>query len=197
MPFTLPGTGVRVLVGGLAAPIYFASPRQINFLVPADLLPGATTIAVIFDGKSGPEVRVEIAPASPGVFQADGVAAAVGGNGIIVTKENPAIAGNWVAVYATGLGATSPKARTGELPRGAAQLDTEAVQVLFDGRPAGAISYAGLAPGFAGLYQINALLPNNVEGEPELRIGVDGALSPEGVRLPVRKPAGYEARRTP
>jgi uncharacterized protein (TIGR03437 family) len=197
MPFTLPGTGVRVLVGGLAAPMYYASPRQINFLVPANLIPGDSVLAVVFDGKSGPSVRVKIAPAAPGVFAEDGVAAAVREDGTVVSEENPALAGRWVTVYATGLGATRPRAHTGELPIGPAPLDGAELRVLLGGADVEEVDYGGLAPGFPGLYQINARLPMNVEGNPELRIAVDGLLSPEGVRLPARKPMSLEARRIP
>ena len=40
LPTVLPGTGVHVTVGNLPATMYYVSPDQINFLVPANLLPG-------------------------------------------------------------------------------------------------------------------------------------------------------------
>jgi uncharacterized protein (TIGR03437 family) len=60
-------------------------------------------------------------------------------------------------------------------------------KVLLDGVPVdpGLILYAGVAPGFAGLYQINLQLPNNVNASPDLQIGLGAALSPAGVKLPV------------
>ena len=42
LPTVLPGTGVRILVGGVLANLYYVSPLQINFLVPPNLLPGAS-----------------------------------------------------------------------------------------------------------------------------------------------------------
>jgi uncharacterized protein (TIGR03437 family) len=44
--------------------------------------------------------------------------------------------------------------------------------------------YAGAAPGFAGLYQINLRLPSDLSNNPELRIGFRDIVSPEAVRLP-------------
>src|ERR1700720_1278834 len=44
LPTVLPGSGVRILVGGFLANPYYISPTQINFLVPPNLLPGATSV---------------------------------------------------------------------------------------------------------------------------------------------------------
>jgi uncharacterized protein (TIGR03437 family) len=43
--------------------------------------------------------------------------------------------------------------------------------------PAGNVLYAGVAPGFAGLYQINLLLPENTPANPTVRVGVGATLS--------------------
>ena len=48
-----------------------------------------------------------------------------------------------------------------------------------------AIDYAGVAPGFAGLYQINLTLPLSTGSNPEIRLQLDGASSIPGVHLPV------------
>ena len=47
-----------------------------------------------------------------------------------------------------------------------------------------------LAPGFAGLYQINIVIPPWVAANPEIRVAVAGAQSPPDVRIPVDVPAG-------
>src|SRR5207302_7350226 len=47
LPTALPGTDVRVIIGGLPANLYYVSPTQINFLVPANLLPGKTTFKLV------------------------------------------------------------------------------------------------------------------------------------------------------
>jgi uncharacterized protein (TIGR03437 family) len=52
LPTVLPGTGVHVTVGNLPATIYYVSPDQINFLVPANLLPAASTVQVVLDGRA-------------------------------------------------------------------------------------------------------------------------------------------------
>src|SRR5277367_58753 len=52
LPLTF--ANVTVYVGGLAAGLYFVSPKQINFLIPNILLPGSTTLAIVRDGVAGP-----------------------------------------------------------------------------------------------------------------------------------------------
>ena len=89
LPTVLPGTGVHVLVGNLPATIYYVSPDQINFLVPANLLPGPSTVQVVLDGHSGPAVAVKLAAASPGLFQLDAHnAVALHVDGTVVTSAS-------------------------------------------------------------------------------------------------------------
>ena len=47
-------SGVRVYVGGIAAPLYYVSPKQINFVIPADLLLGDSDVFIARQGTSGP-----------------------------------------------------------------------------------------------------------------------------------------------
>jgi len=51
------------------------------------------------------------------------------------------------------------------------------------------VFYAGLAPGYAGLYQINVVLPEDLPSDPEIRVSVGSQSSPGGLKLPVRLPA--------
>src|ERR1700694_270877 len=60
LPTVLPGTGLRVLVSGIPAGIYYVSPTQINFLVPANLLPGPADIQIALDGLAGPDILVQL-----------------------------------------------------------------------------------------------------------------------------------------
>ena len=92
-------------------------------------------------------------------------------------------------LYATGLGETLPPAVYSTVAPAAAPLkDMLHFQLVLDGTPAdpGLVLYAGAAPGFAGLYQINCQLPNSAGPNPEIRISASGQLSKPGVTLPVR-----------
>jgi uncharacterized protein (TIGR03437 family) len=190
LPTVLPGTGVRVLVGGLPANMYYVSPGQINFLVPPVLLPGKVNLQLVIDGLAGPSVPVELPPASPALFQLDlENAVATRPDGSVVTPESPARPGDIVILYATGLGQTTPPIVYNQLPASAAWLRQKADFLLtLDGTrlAADCILYAGIAPGFAGLYQINVALPDWTGQNPEIRIGLGDALSMPGLRLPVQ-----------
>ncbi|MGH9667845.1 MAG: hypothetical protein ACRD9L_25785, partial [Bryobacteraceae bacterium] len=141
-------------------------------------------------GHAGPPVAVNIADSAPAFFQFNAQAvAAAHADGSPVTGDAPARPGEIVVLYATGLGQTAPPVVYGELATKATSIRNQlGLQVLIGGVPLepNAISYAGLAPGFAGLYQINLQLPATVGANPEIRIGVSTVISPPNLILPVQ-----------
>ena len=188
LPTALGTSDVRVMIGGFPANLYYVSPTQVNFLVPAILLPGPVNVQLVIDGLAGPGIAMRLAAAAPGLFQLDAVnAVATRPDGSVITPDNPARGGDIVILYATGLGQTVPPVVYGELPTAAAWLTRMAdFKVIVNGSAVdpGAVLYAGIAPYFAGLYQINVRLPGVMEANPELRIGLGDALSLAGVKLP-------------
>ena len=192
LPNVLPGTGVRVLVGGLLANPFYVSPTQINFLVPPSLLPGPSILQVVLDSTSGPEIPIQILAAAPALFQLDAQnAVTTRADGSLISPGQPAQPGDYVVMYATGLGQTVPPVAYGEVPTRAAPLKLLAdFKVFLDGAAldGGGIEYAGVAPGFAGVYQINIKLPAWTGLNPELRIAIGDQLGKAGLHLPVRAP---------
>jgi uncharacterized protein (TIGR03437 family) len=189
LPTVLGSSETQVFVGSYPADLYYVSPTQINFLVPPNMLPIPVSVYVTIDGLVGPEIEITLAPAAPGLFQLDPVnAVATLADGTVLTPAAPAQPGDIVLLWATGLGTTSPPAIYGQLPEAAARLVDEAnLSILLDGIAVdpSAIQYAGQAPGFAGLYQINFTLPTSTAANPEIRLKLDGAISIPGVHLPV------------
>jgi uncharacterized protein (TIGR03437 family) len=188
LPTVFPLTGVRVYIDGVPAPLYFVSPTQVNLLIPSGLKEGLHRLHLALDGRAGPVVDLRIAAASPGLFLwQPGLALAVRLDGSLVTVMNPAQPGEILILFATGLGDTAgPVPRFGEVARGAAPLvATERFSVKLNGLalPRDHVYYAGLAPGFAGLYQINVRVPEDSTGDPEIRLAVGEVESPGGVRL--------------
>jgi uncharacterized protein (TIGR03437 family) len=191
MPTVLPGTGVRVQVSRVAAQIYYVSPGQVNLLIPSNLRPGPADLQLTIDGRAGPSVPIRLDEAAPALFElAGGYAVAARGDGSLVTLDAPARPGEIVVVYATGLGETVPPVRYGEVARAAAWLRAgDETRVLVDGRaiPADDLHYAGVAPGFAGLYQVNWTVPEWASGEAAVRVAVRESHSQAGVKLPVAR----------
>lgn len=189
LPATLQGTGVTVLINQVPADMYYVSPFQVNVLIPSSLRPGPVTIQLENYGAAGPPISVPLGNAAPALFQMDATTViATHGNGPLVTQASPAKPGEVVVLYATGLGVTSPPAIPNQIPTAIAPLaDMGNFQVLLNGTPvsAKAIQYAGVTPGFAGLFQINLLLPANSPANPEVRVSSSGVLSPPGRILPL------------
>lgn len=190
LPTVFPGTGAHVIIGSVLANLIYVSPTQINFLVPPNLIPGTVNLNVVVDSWAGPTVPIQLAAASPALFQLDAQnAIATEANGTLITPASPAAPGDIVILYATGLGYTAPPVVYSQIPQGAALVvQSASFTIQFNGVAVdpGAILYAGVAPGYAGLYQINLILPANVGGNPQISIGYPDAMSPAGVTLPVQ-----------
>jgi uncharacterized protein (TIGR03437 family) len=173
--------GVQVLIGPTHGYLVFVSPGQINALVDSRLTAGTYQVRVLRDSVAGPPASIRIAETAPGLFAvADGFPVVTRPDGSLVTITNPARPGQIVILWATGLGSTNPPLRPGELARGAAPLQRSAeFQIALNGKPVpvGNVLYAGIAPGFAGLYQINLLLPEDTPANPTVRVGIGTVLS--------------------
>lgn len=190
LPTTLIGTGVSIAIDNVTVPILFVSPGQINFLIPGNIRTGNRRLRVLSNGKAGPEVAIEIANTSPGLFQMDAEAViATRPDGSLVSPEAPAQPGEILVIYAAGLGAVQPSISGLMIPFTAATITARSeFAVLLNEKPVpdGDILYAGLTPGFAGLYQINCRLPEDTPPNPEIRLRLPGQTSPPKLHLAVR-----------
>jgi len=162
---------VSVVIGGAQVPLLYASSGQVNAVLPFELKPNSTQQLLVIRGSAvSTPTPITISTAEPAIFSADGSG---GGQGIVfgvtadgtqslADAQHPVSAGEAVVIYATGLGALNPP-----LPDGAAapisplSKVTVPVTVTIGGKNA-AVSYAGVVPGFASLYQINAVVPTGL-----------------------------------
>jgi uncharacterized protein (TIGR03437 family) len=185
LPVTL--EGVTVYVHGISSSLFFVSPGQINFLVPYELVARTADVVVVRQGVAGPSVTIQLATTAPGLFQWHGnFALAEHANGSLVSADSPAQAGEVVVLFAAGLGRTVPDSSSGHVPQTAAPiLYGPQLQVLLNGNPlpAASIFYAGVTPGFAGLYQINVKLPDVLPADPEIRVVIGAQASPASIQL--------------
>jgi uncharacterized protein (TIGR03437 family) len=190
LPTALIGTGVRVLINSIAADIYYVSPGQVNLLIPTLLTQGPAILQLVVDGIAGPAIPIILGASAPALFQLDAInVLATHADYSLVTPGAPAQAGEEIVLYATGLGATIPAAVPNQIPDAAAVLaDMIDFEVMLNGTPVNAlnIAYAGVVPGYAGLFQINLVVPAGVASNPEVRVGSSALLSPAGRYLPLQ-----------
>jgi uncharacterized protein (TIGR03437 family) len=185
--------GVSVTVGGIAAPLYFVSPGQINFQVPYGVqatygAPPVSATLVVTNGSQSGQRTLYVVAGAPGIFTASGDGSTDQAYVVHtsdysrVTQSNPAKAGEYLAIFCTGLGATDPPSVEGQPAQAAPVLPTSLFIVDVDGREA-LPSYAGLAPGFAGLYQVNFQLFSDQQSGMRMLIVASGLSSSQFVPL--------------
>jgi uncharacterized protein (TIGR03437 family) len=169
-------------MNGLPAPLYSVSPGQVNAQVPFELAAGSAMAEVTSPAGVTTWVPTTVQTAGPGIFTLN--ASGSGDAALLdaqtyrpITSASPAKAGEWIQIYGTGLGAVSPAATTGDVPPSPPPQTNVSVQVLIDSVPLNAY-WAGLAPGWVGLYAVNLQLPANLApGSHQLQLSMGGASS--------------------
>jgi uncharacterized protein (TIGR03437 family) len=179
LPSTL--AGASVTVNGLMAPIFYASPVQINAQFPFQAPVGSATVVVKLGGNVVGSSGITVQNVAPGLFLASGgQAAALNQDGSANSPSNPAAAESVVSVFLTGLGpvdhgvATGAAASTNPLSQVSGNVSASI------GGQSALVTFAGLAPGFAGLYQVNIRVPQVPAGSQALQVAVNGAASNPG-----------------
>ena len=162
------------------APLFFASTGQVNFQVPWELAgQSQTTIAAAFNGQIAAPQTLGLAPFAPGIFsmnaQGNGQGAILDTSYHLVDASNPAAAGSTVQIFCTGLGAVTNQPPTGS-PAGDTPFSETAItpMVTIGGVPA-QVTFSGLAPGYVGLYQVNAKVPAGLAATNAAAVEISGA----------------------
>jgi uncharacterized protein (TIGR03437 family) len=185
---TLPMVQDNVMVSfdapsaGISAPgrITYLSPTQVNLQVPWELQ-GQTEarVKVIYDHINGNVVTIQLADYSPAFFEVgSGAVAALDTDYKLVSASNPAGAGKVVMLYANGLGPVTNQPASGEPAPYSPLAETKSVPVVTIGGKQAAVSFSGLAPGFAGLYQMNVTIPGGLDaGNQPVTVAIGGRTS--------------------
>jgi uncharacterized protein (TIGR03437 family) len=184
LPTELAGTQ-DLLMGG-PVPLLYVSPTQINFQVPYFLAlllrPGNQYPVVVRHSGLESEPRNLTLGTSIGIFAVFHAA-----DFQSVTPTNPARRGEYLALYATGLGLTTPMAETGAPGASEEPLNrTVADTLLTLGNRMLTATYSGLAPGLVGVSQVNFQVPPELTpGRSRLVLLVGGVAAP-AVEIEVR-----------
>jgi adhesin/invasin len=179
-----------VTVNGMAAPLFYASPTQINFQMPGSV--PTSTIQVMVNNQATVSSRAlrasqqdtpVLTVVHPGLFVTpDKRAAALNGDLSPHTAATPIPAGGYVILFLTGEGSVTPAVPDGTpAPANPLSIIDTPAQVNIGGASA-QVTYQGLAPGYAGLAQINAIVPSGLTpGDQPVFITINGVPSNSGV----------------
>jgi uncharacterized protein (TIGR03437 family) len=197
--------GACITVGGSPAPIFSVFPNQINFQIPD--VPAGNAAVIVSNQCGTPQQQdssqqsITIQTASPEFFyflqNTNGqnpiaainavTGAYIGAPGLIAGLTTvPAKSGDYLTLFATGFGPTSPSFGAGQLPNAAAQV-TNSITVTVGGTvlDAAHVLYAGVTSD-AGLYQLNIQLPANTpDGDQAIVVNIGGVTSPSGAFVTV------------
>lgn len=188
LPLSLPGTYINVSVNNLPASIEYASPTQVMFLMPSGLRPGPVTVWATVAGIRGPKVTIELSEYAPGLyrFSETEIMAKHAETGEFVRPEMPALAGESVVLYGTGLGATAPPQQLRTMPVEPAEiLFRKEFRVLVNGEalPDEAVGYVGVMPYYPAFYEMHVKLPDPLPPDPEVRVCIRESCSQAGLKL--------------
>jgi uncharacterized protein (TIGR03437 family) len=165
--------GVSVRIGDRWAPLYIATPGQINAMVPYEIPAGTAAVQIEAGNNSVFKYgNINVGASAPRIFTIPSGGSGQGAiqdgsNGyVIVNSSAPASAGHVLVIYCEGLGQTNPPAPSGIAANGAPQI--AALPSVNIGGQNSSVQFAGISPGFTGLYQVNAVVPSG--------LGVNNAL---------------------
>jgi len=161
---TLAGLAIQ-FSPSLPAPLFYASSGQVNLQVPWETAGQSNaSVTASFNGQTSAPQTVGLAPFAPGIFSANargtGQGAILNTAYQLVDASHPAVPGStYIQIYCTGLGAVSNQPPSGAASPGKPLAETTTTpEVTIGGVPA-TVTFSGLAPGFVGEYQVNALTP--------------------------------------
>jgi len=165
-------SSATVQIGGQPATLFYAGKTQINVLAPHTMSVGApVAITVQESGAADQTATVDTASATPALFtDADGIgqAAALNQDNSVNSSAQPCPRGDVIVLYGTGYGPGN-------------------VVVTIGGEPA-TVLFAGAAPGYPGLMQVNAGVPADLAsaGDVAVVVSIGAASSQGGVTIAVK-----------
>ena len=182
-PFPTTLGGVQVLVGGVAAPMSYVGPTQINFVVPKNTEEGRIPLRITVSGLSVYEGTLQIFPISPGLLSINpGDAAKPGAvlnqDGTLNSETNPAAPGEVVVAF--GIGADFAELPDDGAPAPSDRLiNTETPTTAYVSVAEATVQFSGLAPSLVNAWQLNVTVPDEtfVNGRVTLQAEISGLKS--------------------
>ena len=163
VPLPMMMAGTVVTINGITAPLYYVSASQLNVQIPFEVPAGAAASLRVSNNGESVFGSINVTAAAPAIFstnsQGTGQGAILNTSYELVDASHPATPGStYIQIYCINLGAVSNEPADGAASpfNPLAQAANPKVTI---GGVAATVSFAGLAPGFVGEYQVNALVP--------------------------------------
>lgn len=166
--------GVSAAINGVAAPLYYVSPGQLNVQIPYETAVNSTVLLSVTNNGQVASASFRVAAAAPGIF--------TNSSGAPVPNTSAA-RGQIVSLYITGDGSILPALATGSAPApgtpvGNLPKPQQAVSVTVGG-VAAPIQFIGIPVGLVGVTQINYQIPSQAPlGSEPVVVTVGGVSSP-------------------
>jgi uncharacterized protein (TIGR03437 family) len=179
-------TGTWATINGIAAPLYYVSEGQMNIQIPYEVPASSTASLTVDNNGESASFNFTVAATAPAIFttnsQGTGQGAILNTSNQVVDASHPATPGStYIQIYCMGLGAVTNQPLDGSAAPSSPLARTSATPQVTIGNAPATVTFSGLAPGFVGLYQINALVP---------------AAAPAGTAVPVAISIGGVASNT-
>jgi len=176
--------GTEVSIGGVLAPLIYASTNQINVLVPyeaAAAIAGSGQVNMTITSAAGTSqtLPLQVVQTQPNIF------VILNSDGSVNSASNPAAVGATVSIFVSGEGALNPPLPDGTIagspaPAPALKVQANFTFTIFEGFEAGVgvdtvtPAYAGSIPGMVmDLLRVDAQAPNlNMQGPPPFSVAI-------------------------
>jgi uncharacterized protein (TIGR03437 family) len=163
IPTSLGGTSV--IIGGIAAPLYYVSAGQVNAQVPFELTAGQPyQLIVSANGALTTPETIQLSAVAPGIaaYPSGYAEAEHAANFSLVTDASPAMPGEYVVIYLVGLGPTNVPVASGAVsPSSPLDATVTTPTITLNGEAVSNIYFSGLTPTAVGLYQIDLQVPGD------------------------------------
>lgn len=168
------------------APLFFVSPTQINFQIPAGTAVGNATVSVLSNGSAVAQAVVTIESVAPGIFTANATGRGVPAALVFRLKADGSQSYESLAQFDSAqnafvstpidLGATTDQVFFIGYGTGLRNRSSLATVNATLGGVAATVSYIGAQETYAGLDQFNVAIPRSLtgRGNVDLVLSVDG-----------------------
>jgi uncharacterized protein (TIGR03437 family) len=137
--------GPTVRINGIPAPVFAATDTQVNIQIPWEVAVGRSpaSLTVTVNGVDSDPAPINLIDIAPHIF----------------VVEGQPVPGNTLTIYGTGFGPVENHPPTGSAATDFNSITLTPPTVVIGGKAA-QVTYSGLAPGYVGLWEITATMPD-------------------------------------